>query len=107
MDDFHEIQTVRRQLTLSFDAGIYTLVRWLDTQKLIVVTSFFWENTSVFELNIPADSLRKRELKDGDYAIKDQLCNKSLIQLRVVNGVGNVQIKIALSESFIYQLLHF
>jgi hypothetical protein len=97
MDDFHEIQTVRRQLTLSFDVGIYTLVRWLDTQKLIVVTSFF-------ELNIPADSLRKRELKDGDYAIKDQLCNKSLIQLRVVNGVGNVQIKIAPSESFIYQL---
>jgi hypothetical protein len=40
------------------------------------------EKTSVFELKIPADVIRKWKLKDGDYAIKDQLYNKSLIQLR-------------------------
>jgi hypothetical protein len=54
--------------------------------KLIVVL-IFWEKTSVFELKIPAEVI-KWELKDGDYAIKDQLYNKSLIQLKVVNGVG-------------------
>jgi glycosidase len=104
MGDFQEIQTVNRESTQGFDAGIYAFTRWSDTQKLIVVTNFSWEKTSVFELKIPADVIRKWKLKDGDYAIKDQLYNKSLIQLRVVNGVGKVQIKIAPSESFIYQL---
>jgi glycosidase len=104
MGDFQEIQTVNRESTQGFDAGIYAFTRWSDTQKLIVVTNFSWEKTSVFELKIPADVIRKWKLKDGDYSIKDQLYNKSLIQLRVVNGVGKVQIKIAPSESFIYQL---
>jgi hypothetical protein len=104
MGDFQEIQTINRQSTVGFDAGIYAFTRWSDTQKLIVVTNFSGEDTSVFELKIPAEVITKWELKDGDYAIKDQLYSKSLLQLKVVNGVGKVQIKIAPSESFIYQL---
>jgi hypothetical protein len=52
MGDFQEIQTVNRQSTVGFDAGIYAFTRWSDTQKLIVVTNFSWEKTSVFELKI-------------------------------------------------------
>jgi hypothetical protein len=44
MGDFQEIQTVNRQSTQGFDAGIYAFTRWSDTQKLIVVTNFSWEN---------------------------------------------------------------
>jgi hypothetical protein len=40
MGDFQEIQTVNRQSTVGFDAGIYAFTRWSDTQKLIVVTNF-------------------------------------------------------------------
>jgi glycosidase len=58
MGDFQEIQTVNRQSTQGFDAGIYAFTRWSDTQKLIVVTNFSWEKTSVFELKIP-DVIRK------------------------------------------------
>jgi glycosidase len=65
MGDFQEIQTVNRQSTQGFDAGIYAFTRWSDTQKLIVVTNFSWEKTSVFELKIPADVIRKWKLKDG------------------------------------------
>jgi hypothetical protein len=43
MGDFQEIQTVNRQSTVGFDAGIYAF-RWSDTQKLIVVTNFLGEN---------------------------------------------------------------
>jgi hypothetical protein len=62
MGDFQEIQTVNRQSTQGFDAGIYAFTRWSDTQKL---WPFSWEKTSVFELKIPADVIRKWKLKDG------------------------------------------
>jgi hypothetical protein len=58
MGDFQEIQTVNRQSTQGFDAGYAS-----DTQKLIVHLIFV-EKTSVFELKIPADVIRKWKLKE-------------------------------------------
>ncbi|NGY38306.1 alpha-amylase [Flavobacterium sp. XN-5] len=104
MGEFQEIQTVNRQSTVGFDPGIYVFTRWSDTQKLIVVSNFSWITTSSFELKIPTDVIGKWNLKDGDYTITDQLYRNSTIQLKVVNGEGKAQIKIAPSESFIYQL---
>jgi hypothetical protein len=33
MGDFQEIQTINRQSTVGFDAGIYAFTRWSDTQN--------------------------------------------------------------------------
>ncbi|MDO8316389.1 MAG: alpha-amylase family protein [Flavobacterium sp.] len=104
MGKYQEIQTVNRQTTQGYDPGIYAFTRWSDTQKLIVVTNFSWLTTSNFELKIPSDIIQKWNLKDGNYILTDQLYKKSSIQLQVVNGEGKVQITIAASESFIYQL---
>jgi glycosidase len=104
MGEFEEIQTINRQLTAGFDSGIYAYTRWSETQKLIVVTNFSWITTSTFELKIPSDIILKWKLKDGSYTITDQLYNTSKAQLEVVNGEGKVQIRIAPSESLIYQL---
>jgi glycosidase len=104
MGKFQEIQNINRESTNGFDPGIYAYTRWSDTQKLIIVTNFSWLTTSNFELKIPADIIQKWNLKDGTYTITDQLYNKSSVQLRVENGEGKVQINIAPSESFIYQL---
>lgn len=101
---FQEIQTLNRQTTQGYDSGIYTYVRWSDTQRLIVVTNFSWITTSNFELKIPSEIIQKWNLKDGNYTIKDQLYQKSSIQLQVINGEGKAQITIAPSESFIYEL---
>ena len=104
MGKFQEIQTINRQSTEDYDAGIYAYTRWSDSQKLIIVTNFSWLTTSNFELKIPADIIQKWNLKDGNYTITDQLYNKNSVQLRVENGEGKVQISIAPSESFIFQL---
>jgi glycosidase len=104
MGKFQEIQTINRQSTQGYDEGIYSYTRWSDSQKLIIVTNFSWLATSNFELKIPADIIQKWNLKDGNYTITDQLYQKSSVQLRVENGEGKVQISIAPSESFIYQL---
>ncbi len=104
MGKYQEIQTLNRQTTQGYDPGIYAFTRWSDTQKLIVVTNFSWLTTSNFELIIPSEIIQKWNLKDGNYTITDQLYNKSSVQLKVLNGEGKVQITIAPSESFIYQL---
>ena len=104
MGKYQEIQEVNRQTTAGYDSGIYAFTRWSATQKLIIVTNFSWLTTSNFELKIPSDIIEKWNLKDGNYTIKDQLYNKSSTLLQVVNGEGKVQITIAPSESFIYQL---
>jgi glycosidase len=104
MGKFQEIQTVNRQTNQGYDTGIYAYVRWSDYQKLIIVTNFSTLTTSNFELKIPSDIIQKWNLKEGTHTITDQLYYKSSVQLRVENGEGKVQITIAPSESFIYQL---
>jgi glycosidase len=104
MGKYQEIQTPNRQSTAGYDPGIYSFVRWSDSQKLIVVTNFSWLTTSNFELKVPADVIKTWKLKDGTYPIKDQLYNKNAAQLQVVNGEGKVRITLAPSESFIYSL---
>jgi len=104
MGEFEEVQTINRQSTEGFDPGIYAYTRWSSTQKLIIVSNFSWVSTSSFELKIPSDIIRKWNLKDGNYTITDQLYEKVKAQLEVVNGEGKVQITIAPSESFIFQL---
>ncbi|MDI5949680.1 alpha-amylase family protein [Flavobacterium yafengii] len=104
MGKYQEIQTVNRQSTQGYDPGIYAFTRWSATQKLIVVTNFSWLTASNFELKIPSEIIQKWNLKDGNYTLTDQLYNKSSVQLKVLNGEGKVQITIAPSESFIYQL---
>jgi glycosidase len=104
MGKFQEIQTINRQSTQGYDAGIYAYTRWSDSQKLIIVTNFSWLTTSNFELKIPADIIQKWNLKDGTYTITNQLYHKNSVQLQVVNGEGKAQISIAPSESFIYGL---
>jgi hypothetical protein len=104
MGKFQEIQSSNRNITTGYDIAIYSYVRWSETQKLIVVTNFYWLATSNFELRIPADIVQKWGLKDGTYTITDQLYHESSIPLRVENGEGKVQITIGPSESFIYGL---
>ena len=104
MGEIQEIQSINRQSTPGYDAGIYSFVRWSETQKLIVVTNFSDASTSTFELRIPSDIIQKWDLKDGNYNVTDQLYKTSKVALQVVNGEGKVQITIAPLESFIYQL---
>lgn len=104
MGGFQEIQTLNCELTQGYGSPIYAFTRWSNTQKLIVVVNFSWVETNNVQLIIPSDMIQKWNLKDGTYAITDQLYYKSSVQLRVENGEGKVQISIAPSESFIYQL---
>lgn len=104
MGSFQEIQSVNRQNNSGYDELIYSYVRWSENQKLIVVANFSSEKTSEFELKIPADVISKWNLKDGSYILLDQLYLQSKTYFTVKNGEGIARIKIAPSESFIYEV---
>ena len=104
MGKFEEIQATNRQSTASYDSGIYSFVRWSDSQKLVVVANFSWLTTSRFELQIPADVISKWHLKDGNYTLEDQLYHQKKTVFVVKNGKGAAAIEIAPSESFILEL---
>ena len=104
MGSYQEIQSVNRQNNIGYDELIYSYVRWSEKQKLIVVANFSSEKTSEFDLKIPSDIISKWNLKDGEYQLTDQLYQKNIVQLKVINGEGIAKVKIAPSESFIFEL---
>ncbi|KIO52579.1 alpha-amylase family glycosyl hydrolase [Flavobacterium hibernum] len=104
MGSFEEIQTVNRQNNAGYDELIYSFVRWSENQKLVIVANFSSDKTSEFDLKIPSGIIEKWNLKDGEYTLIDQLYKKSSVLLKVINGAGTARVKIAPSESFIYEL---
>ena len=51
------------QSTQGYDNGLFSFVRWSDNQKVVVVTFNFDTNqTSKFELQIPADIIQSWKL---------------------------------------------
>ncbi len=86
----------------SYSEGIYSFVRWSDSQKLIIVSNFSWVTASEFDLFIPADLIGEWKLKDGTYELKEQLSPKVRAYLVVKDGEGSVKISIPPSESFIF-----
>lgn len=103
MGKFEEIQTENRTTTSGYDAGIYSYVRYSETEKLIVVVNFSTTKNSSFNLNIHAEVIKSWKLKDGNYVVNEQLYGKRAT-LKVQNGVGALDLKIAPTESFIFKL---
>ncbi|MBC7523949.1 MAG: alpha-amylase family protein [Flavobacterium sp.] len=103
MGKFNEIQNVNRNNTAGYDAGLYSYVRYSNSEKLVIITNFSWVTTSNFNLKIPSDVITNLKLKDGNYLLEDQLFG-SKNSLKVENGVGTIPIKILPSESFILKI---
>ena len=103
MGKFKEIQTINRNETKGYDAGMYSYVRWTAKEKLIVVVNFSWVTTSHFELKVPEDVIKSWNMNDGLYDVKDQLYG-STAQLKVTDGKGTIQLNVKPSESFIFKL---
>ena len=104
MGKYQEIQTVNRNETADYDAGLYSYVRWDATEKLIIIANFSWVTTSHIDLVIPEDIILKWNLKDGDYRVADQIYNKETTILSVKKGKGKMKVNIKPSESFIFKL---
>jgi len=104
MGEFLSLQEDNLGANLGYDFGLYSFVRWSEKEKLVIVTNFN-QNTAVnCEVIVPADVVKKMNLKDGSFVMKDQLYGNSQSELKISNGVGKFKLSIQPGESFIYKL---
>ncbi len=104
MGNYQEIQTVNRKETKDYGNGVYSYVRWCDTEKLVITVNLSPSEASNFDLKIPADVIRKLKIKDGIYKLRDQLQDRAETTLEIRNGEGLMQVKLGPSESLIFKL---
>ncbi|HRE78708.1 MAG TPA: alpha-amylase family protein [Flavobacterium sp.] len=104
MGEFEQIHDANLNAGSNYDFGLYSYVRWSDDEKLVIVTNFNQNTPVQCEVMIPADVVKKMNLKDGKYKLKDQLYGKSSTELLIENGVGKFKLKIGVNESFIYKI---
>lgn len=104
MGEFLSLQEENLGANLGYDFGLYSFVRWSEKEKLVIITNFN-QNTAVnCEVIVPADVVKKMNLKDGSFVMKDQLYGNSQSELKISNGVGKFKLSIQPGESFIYKL---
>lgn len=104
MGEYEQIQDANLNAGLNYDFGLYSYVRWSEDEKLVIVVNFN-QNTAVqCKVIIPADVVKKMNLKDGKFKLKDQLYGKNSTELIIENGVGQFALKILPGESFIYKI---
>lgn len=104
MGGYEQIHDANLEAELGYDFGLYSFVRWSEKEKLIIVTNFN-QNTAVkCQVILPAGIVKKMNLKEGSYKMKDQLYLKNASELIIKNGVGKFSIAIEPGESFIYKL---
>ena len=104
MGEFEQIHDANLNAGSNYDFGLYSYVRWSDDEKLVIVTNFNQNTPVECDVMIPADVVKKMNLKDGKYKLKDQLYGKSSTELVIENGVGKFKLKIGVNESFIYKI---
>lgn len=104
MGEFEQIHDANLNAGSNYDFGLYSYVCWSDDEKLVIVTNFNQNTPVQCEVMIPADVVKKMNLKDGKYKLKDQLYEKSSTDLVIENGIGKFRLKIGVNESFIYKI---
>ncbi|MDD2985574.1 alpha-amylase family protein [Flavobacterium sp.] len=104
MGDFASLQEANLEANAGYDFGLYSFARWNENDKLIIVSNFN-QNTAVnCPVMIPAEIVKRMNLKDGKYNLKDALYGKNKSVLTIVNGVGKFELVIQPGESFIFQV---
>jgi len=104
MGEFEQIHDANLNAGSDYDFGLYSYVRWSDDEKLVIVTNFNQNTPVECDVILPATVVKKMNLKDGKYTLKDQLYGKSSTELKIENGVGKFRLKIGVNASFIYKI---
>ena len=104
MGRFEEIQSANRNITANYDSNLYAYVRWCATEKLIVICNFSDVHASSTDLIIPKHIISSWKLRDGAYAVVDQLYKKNKSSLKVTNGSGTLHFSTAPLESLIFKV---
>ncbi|SHM73047.1 alpha-amylase family glycosyl hydrolase [Polaribacter sp. KT 15] len=104
MGNYIDIHKFNRDNTANYSSKILSFVRWSENEKLIIVSNFDDQKEFEFNLEVPANIIKKWNLKDGDYVVEDQLYLEKSFGLKVKEGRGTIDLQINPLESYILKL---
>lgn len=104
MGPYQEIHYFNKENTPTYDHRVFSFVRWSDDEKLIIISNFDKDKTYDFEIKIPGSVISKWELKNEPYLLKEELYGKIDGDLRVSNGVGQLNIVLQPLASYIFSV---
>tara|TARA_R110002073_G_scaffold14554_3_gene59384 strand:- start:9755 stop:11626 length:1872 start_codon:yes stop_codon:yes gene_type:complete len=104
MGEYEDLHQLNRKNTQNYNSKLVSFTRWSEDEKLIVISNFDAINSHRFTLEIPSGILKKWNLKEGEYQLKDQLYNETVFDLKVSQHQGFVNVKMKPLQSFILKL---
>lgn len=104
MGDYQDLQWYNQENTEWYNDKVLSFARWTANEKLIIISNFNADNKYGFELQLPEDLVKKMNLADGEYQLKDQLYKAYTSTLKVENGKAEVRIDIKPLQSFILKI---
>ena len=105
MGKYADIHYYNKEHTENYNHRVLSYVRWSGNEKLIVISNFDAEESYSFELKIPQGTIQEWSLKEGSFKVKDALSDKTEKELKVIDGIGKLNVEIAPLESYIFKLL--
>ncbi|MCD6543782.1 MAG: alpha amylase C-terminal domain-containing protein, partial [Flavobacteriaceae bacterium] len=104
MGNYYDIHRFNREHTEDYNFRVFSFVRWLDDEKLIIISNFDEDKNHDFELKIPEGLISDWRLNDGDYQLKDQLYGKVTTVLKIEGDHAGMYIKLDPLQSIILRL---
>lgn len=104
MGEYADIHYYNKEHTENYNHRVLSYVRWSGNEKLIVISNFDAGESYTFELKIPQGIIQEWSLKEGSFRVKDALYGKTVKELKVIDGIGKLNVEIAPLESFIFKL---
>ncbi|QOD60877.1 alpha-amylase family protein [Polaribacter haliotis] len=104
MGEYADLHQYNRENTQNYTHKILSYTRFSEDEKLVIISNFDDNEAFKFQLKFPSEIIKKWNLEEGTYILKDKLYNTKSFNLVVNNSVGNINIVINPLESFILQI---
>jgi oligosaccharide 4-alpha-D-glucosyltransferase len=85
---------------------LFAFARWLDDERLIVVSNFSGESAFEGRLTLPQDIMAEWRLNRGRYSLDEQLYDNNHSELVVGEGTRSFSVSLAPHESVVYRVGH-
>ena len=104
---YRSLHEENREALTPYNHLQFAFARWLDNEKLIVVSNFDSENSYQYDLKLPTELVKKWHLPAGQYLLSDLLnTNDNAKNTLIVNSdsTGSIAINIEPLASYVFKL---
>ncbi|WP_350293079.1 alpha-amylase family protein [uncultured Croceitalea sp.] len=104
MGDYQEIHFYNKEHTENYDHRLLSYVRWVDDEKLIVISNFDTEKQYDIEFKLPPEIIKKWKLNGKHYKLVEQLYGEVNCELNINSELGIINLEMEPLESFIFKI---